>query len=509
LISIALLSLIAIQLIWLIDLFKEKKLELREKTRVAINNALARMEKAEDSKLIISNIDSLLSCENELTNSAKQNVKLIINRIKDDSINKQFVDSHFYRTINLKGNSSVSTTVIKMKDVNTKQVIIKSSSITSSNIEKKGADLQNLFIKMALQSSTNETPISKRFNSLMFDKFLKEELQNQGISPQPCFYISESQSSNSKKIFFKNSSVDSILVHEILLSMPLFGSYFFNGNLFIDIGYKTSSSYLMKQMAGLLTLSVLITLLVSFVMIYIFKRMTSQEKLNQLKSDFINNMSHELKTPIATISLAIDAINNPKVISNKDKVTNYTSIIKEENTKLNQHVEHILQMALLEKGKVSLNKKRCSLNEIINEAIKSNHLKLEALGATLNFTVNIENAMIIADDLALTNVVSNLIDNSLKYSKDNCIINIDLKRVEDDFVLTLSDNGIGIGKADLPFIFDKFYRVQSGNQHDVKGTGLGLSYVKSIIDLHGGSIEVISEIGKGSKFIIKLRANAA
>ena len=189
-------------------------------------------------------------------------------------------------------------------------------------------------------------------------------------------------------------------------------------------------------------------------------------------------------------------------------MSNYTAIIKEENKKLDQHVERVLQMALLEKGEMMLNKKNTDLIQVIQSAIKSNQLKTDFLKGTINFETSLERAIILGDEFGLLNVISNLVDNSLKYSEIPCLINIKITRDHENFIIEVKDNGIGMDKKELDHIFDKFYRVQRGNLHDIKGSGLGLSYVKSIVELHQGTIEVESEPRKGSTFIIKLKANA-
>jgi two-component system phosphate regulon sensor histidine kinase PhoR len=260
-------------------------------------------------------------------------------------------------------------------------------------------------------------------------------------------------------------------------------------------------------MVNILIISILLLIGIGFIFISLIKRMFNQERLLQLKNNFINNMTHELKTPIATISLAVDSINNPLVKNNEPKLKEYINIIKQENKKINQHVEKVLQMALLEKGDIALEKKSFDLVEIINLSIKNNKLKTASVKACITFESNLEKAITIGDEFSLLNVFNNLIDNALKYSTENCKIDIRLKKENQFYVISITDNGIGIDKTELSSIFDKFYRVQGGNLHDVKGSGLGLSYVRSIIELHSGSIEVNSEINKGSTFTIKLTSN--
>lgn len=218
-------------------------------------------------------------------------------------------------------------------------------------------------------------------------------------------------------------------------------------------------------------------------------------------------MTHELKTPIATISLAIDAINNNQVKSDEEKFKTYTAILKEENQKLNNHVERVLQMAMLDKGDLHLNKQEIDLVKIINSAIHTHKLQIEKQKAEVIFIHKLAEVYIVADELHLLTVFNNLLDNALKYSDKNCLIEIRLNLTIKNAIIAIKDNGIGIEHSVQKKIFDKFYRVQSGNIHDVKGFGLGLSYVKSIIESHHGVITLNSEKGKGSEFEIKLPVN--
>jgi two-component system phosphate regulon sensor histidine kinase PhoR len=212
-------------------------------------------------------------------------------------------------------------------------------------------------------------------------------------------------------------------------------------------------------------------------------------------------MTHELKTPIATISLAVDGISNPVIKNDETKFNKYTSILKEENKKLNDHVERVLQMALLEKGELILDKKSVGLRSLLESCISTRQLQIQNKKATVVLNAT-EEVTVNADEFHLQNAFTNLLDNALKYSGENCEIIISLNKQGD---IIFKDNGIGIDKIIQEKVFEKFYRAQGGNLHDVKGFGLGLSYVKSIIEAHGGTIELKSEKNKGSEFIIRLK----
>lgn len=234
------------------------------------------------------------------------------------------------------------------------------------------------------------------------------------------------------------------------------------------------------------------------------KTLLNQKKLSQIKSDFINNMTHEFKTPLATISLAVDALRSPKVQANPEKGAYFTNIIKEENIRMNKHVETILQAAFLEKQELNLNLSKVSVHEMVREVAGTFALQLQDKNGQIDFLLNASNDIISADDTHFRNMLSNLIDNAIKYSQDPVRIVISSHSTKNHFVMRIQDNGIGMNKESVKRIFEKFYRAHTGNLHNVKGFGLGMSYVKTVIDAHKGKIKVDSAIGKGTSFTIEV-----
>ena len=227
-----------------------------------------------------------------------------------------------------------------------------------------------------------------------------------------------------------------------------------------------------------------------------------QKKLSEMKNDFINNMTHEFKTPIATISLASDSITNPSVIGNPDKIRRFADIIRQENKRMNGQVEKVLQMAVIERGSINLNVSSIDLHDIIEQALGNITLQVERKEGTTNAILNAEKSIIEGDFNHISNIINNLLDNANKYSPEHPEITVSTQNVSNGVEMTISDKGIGMTKEAKKKIFEKFYRVHTGNVHDVKGFGLGLSYVKTMITAHKGSIDVRSELGKGSSFIV-------
>lgn len=229
-----------------------------------------------------------------------------------------------------------------------------------------------------------------------------------------------------------------------------------------------------------------------------------QKKLSEIKNDFINNMTHEFKTPLATISLAVDALRNEKVLESKEKLQYFSGVIKEENKRMNKQVETILQAALSDRQEIQLNLKPIHVHEVIHRALDNFSLQLQERNAHANLLLNAHHDVINADEVHFTNLISNLIDNAIKYSRENLVINITTHSSHKSLLVRVEDNGIGMNKETAKRIFEKFYRAHTGNVHNVKGFGLGLSYVKSIVDAHQGKIRVDSVQGKGTAFTIDI-----
>ena len=221
-----------------------------------------------------------------------------------------------------------------------------------------------------------------------------------------------------------------------------------------------------------------------------------------MKTDFINNMTHELKTPIATISLASEMLKDKMIGANEENRARYAGIIFEENKRLGNHVEKVLQIARLEKGEIQLNKTPVDVHQLITGLLNNFQLQVEENDGTLLTDFQCKEPWINVDEMHFSNVISNLLDNALKYNDKKPVIKVTTSDEKDGILFEISDNGIGLSKDDQKRVFEKFYRVQKGNLHDTKGFGLGLSYVKTIVDKHGGSIFVVSKPKEGSIFKI-------
>jgi two-component system phosphate regulon sensor histidine kinase PhoR len=262
--------------------------------------------------------------------------------------------------------------------------------------------------------------------------------------------------------------------------------------------------YLFKTLQWVLFGAFLFIITVLAAFLITIRSLIKQRKLSEIKSDFINNMTHELKTPLATISLAVDALKSNKVQADAGSVDYFSSIIKEENIRMNKHVETILQAALLEKKENVLNRQLVNINELIQGVIDSFKLQLDGKPSAVHTQFEAISSEIWIDEEYFLHVLSNLMDNAIKYAKTEIDIIIKTKTVSNKLIITVEDKGIGMTPDTVKHIFEKFYRAHSGNIHNVKGFGLGMSYVKWVIDLHKGKIHVTSELDKGTKVEISL-----
>ena len=261
---------------------------------------------------------------------------------------------------------------------------------------------------------------------------------------------------------------------------------------------------LFAQMRWMIVGAIFFTLMIISAFYITVSALLRQKKLSEIKNDFINNMTHELKTPLATISLAIDALKNEKVIQDRSKMDYFNGIIKEENKRMNKHVETILQAAVMDRQEIQLTKQPVQVNGLINEILGNYALQLQEKNGVVELQLNARRDLINADPVHFRNLISNLIDNAVKYSKENLVLKISTSNTNRNLIIRFEDNGIGMSKETVRRIFEKFYRAHTGNIHNVKGFGLGLSYVKTIIDAHNGKIKVDSTLGRGSTFTLEL-----
>jgi len=359
--------------------------------------------------------------------------------------------------------------------------------------------------------------ISERIDPQKLTQFIDEELKSHAINLP--YQYGVIQASDSNFIIINGnyvvgsvdeteaSHVDNPGLRSLFTSkyqVALYRSDIRNSPGWLKLHFPNKKGWLWYSILPTLLAAVLFTLLILICFSYTIHVILRQKKVSEMKTDFINNMTHEFKTPIATISLAADSIASPKVISDEGKINRFIGIIRQENKRMLQQVEKVLQMALIDKKDFDLKLAEVDVHEIIRQAVDHLSLQVHHREGNISTQLDAEMPVIQGDPTHLSNVIHNLLDNANKYSPDSPEIAISTLNVSGGIQINVEDKGIGMSKEDQKHIFDKFFRVHTGNLHDVKGFGLGLSYVKAITSAHQGSIDVKSEPGKGSKFSIYL-----
>lgn len=290
--------------------------------------------------------------------------------------------------------------------------------------------------------------------------------------------------------------------------VPPGGSFLENiaSNEILIVAIPNIKSVVFKELRWKIGTAILFTIIIFAAFFLTVNTMLRQKKLSEIKNDFINNMTHEFKTPLATISLAVDALKNEKVQADKDRLKYFSGIIKEENQRMHRQVETILKAALMEKQEVELLLNPVHAHQVIHDIAQNFTLQLEEKQGKIELELNATEDLIQADEVHFSNLINNLIDNAVKYAKQQVPPQIRIQSQSDKKKLTLifEDNGIGMSKETIRRIFEKFYRAHTGNLHNVKGFGLGLSYVKTMVEAHGGTIKAESMVGKGSTFTVEI-----
>ncbi len=298
-------------------------------------------------------------------------------------------------------------------------------------------------------------------------------------------------------VFDEYVSSEAIPVLDRLNNLPVWDE----SNYYFGVYFPSKSGYLLNRMQiWMFTTMVLLVVILFFgyAMFIILK----QKRLSEIQKDFISNMTHEFKTPISTIAVASEVLQQPDIVTEPKRLLNYATIIHKENKRLKGQVERVLQLASLENEKLHLNRSAISVHTIINDVIIS---LSPTIRGKINLVLQAKEDVIIGDDHHLTNVIYNLLDNAVKYSLDKLDIAVSTINIKEKLIVSIKDKGVGLSVDDTKHIFDKFFRANTGNRHDVKGFGIGLSYVKLIVNELGGSIKVESEIGKGSRFILTFK----
>ncbi len=363
-------------------------------------------------------------------------------------------------------------------------------------VQIKTRKLRNLTHQVVSEISTEDT------DSLDMEEIketVQAELNNRNITIDFEFAVL-----NDDTIQAISNEVDSLKLTNSLYQVRLFPDAIFDQNKKLALFFPGQNQYIYRSVSWLLFASFIFSMIILFTFALSIFFILKQKKISEMKSDFINNMTHEFKTPIATISVAADSISNAKVIGNPEQVNYFVGMIKKENTRMNRQVEDILTIARLDKEDFEFHWETVNIHQLIEDAIQSIILQVERRGGQIETKTDATNPMVTTDKNHCANLIYNLLDNANKYSPGKPQISVETKNTGKGVNISVSDKGVGMNKQVQSRIFERFYRQSSGNIHNVKGFGLGLSYVKAVLEANQGNISVQSEVGKGSRFEVFL-----
>lgn len=538
LVVIAMLALLVIQSFQTAQLYDRKSNQFKSKVITSLERISIRHEKAEDIRRYMHIVNHDFS--GQYKDILKEEFQSLLatqetTSIRDTSIleNGVFQDylvikgTSFDSISGLTAEHKVLTRDVKqMKDLLEKQShkIVNNNDTNAVSLQLDKRVLDQIFKKSkfindmmveAFRYNNSDQP-EQRIDIEFLDSIIKYEMELDKLPGDYQFMITN-ESGNSicfnlsdKKtpIHCKIQRYDIGLDTAKTLKTLLYPSNILDEDLTLHLFFPSKGSFLLKEMWGSMSISLLLMILIVIALVFMFKTILSQKKLSDLRSDFISNMTHEFKTPISTISLACQAMNDVDMNSNNSTNDSklYIKMIDEENHRLSLLVERILQSAVMDKGELKLKKELVGIDALLKNVIEKVKFRLDAGVGSIEVNIQPDvDFRVECDKMHVSNVISNLIDNAIKYSEEAPKIYVKLKKENDLIYLSVQDNGIGISKEHINKIFDKLYRVPTGNIHNVKGFGLGLSYVKVVSDLHNWNVSVKSIVGNGSIFTIILK----
>lgn len=499
--ALSFLSLLYLQVSYIEEMVKMRRGQFEENVNRSLVQAARNLELVETKKYLEKDV------------AATERAARLSEQLKQQQMNgggTSLTEHHQFSVTAPDGTqiSSFELKTIMERPANVPKVIIS----TGKNIPQTSRRLQEILkeryiyqramldeVVYNILRTSSDKPLKERVNFKQLDHFLKAELLNNGIDIPYHFSVTDR---DGKEVYrCSDYAYDS----EKIYSRLLFENDPPAKMGFVNIFFPTLDNYIFSSVRFMIP-SIIFTLVLLVTFIFTIYIIFRQKKLTEIKNDFINNMTHEFKTPISTISLAAQMLNDPAVGKSPAMFKHISGVINDETKRLRFQVEKVLQMSMFERQKATLKMKEVDANELINGVINIFRLKVEKYNGTLDAELNAEDPIVYVDEMHFTNVIFNLLDNAVKYKKPEGDLKLKVRTWNESGKLHISieDNGIGIKKENLKKIFDKFYRVHTGNLHDVKGFGLGLAYVKKIITDHKGTIRAESELNVGTRFIIVL-----
>jgi len=491
--AIAAFCLVAFQLFWIGEAKKIKEEGFNATVNSALDNVISRMEEDEVVFQVVNNISpgnayNFLNTKSGIRSLKKEQQLLNINLHDTTALSKGFP---------LIADPVIAEQLLtRLQDIDRQQreqVQYPEKIKLDDKLSYKKVLVDNIVEKMI----SVEVPIELRVSEGQLDSLIQKEFRNRGLTLAYEFSV---HSAGGELLFGSNRL--QLAENKDTYVRLLFPNDLLSERYFLSVAFPHKQGYIFLSMGVTLFTSVGLLVIVMGVFLSTLVIIMHQKKLSQMRSDFVNNMTHELKTPIATITLASEMLSDPNVPPEKKNYANLTGIIRAQTKRLSLLVERSLQLSMFEHGRLRLNVARCDFHALAGKVLDSFTLQANSMDAHIARAFNAAKAEIMVDEVHFSNIFSNLVDNALKYSKENPLIVVATRNTDGKLLIQVRDNGIGIPQEDLKHVFEQFYRVHTGNLHNVKGFGLGLSYVKQIVEQHGGQISVESELGKVTTFNI-------
>lgn len=498
--SLSLVGIIFIQGYWIKMAIDDKEEAFTYSIQQALNNVVKKIEQDEVDKYVAQIIflrenDSTLKLRDPLLHDF-----IFIQNNKDNresfAYDHGVLDEDYELPITTThpSNNNLDTNFLNTEKLDNNSYLVKAYEKLSELPE-----IERLMIEESFKSIIRQQSISERVSLPQIQKLIEEKLRKRELNLHFEFAIYNKNvlSKIHSKYFEPNETKE--------YRALLFGANSNDDSLYeLAVIFPQRERFVLSSIIEIASLSTVFMLIIIAVFIITLNQLVTQRRISEIKTDFINNMTHEFKTPIATMNLVLDTLKSPIALNNPDKVMHYVKILKQENKRMLAQVENILQISRLEKGNLQLEREPLDVHDLITNAITHVQVMLNERGGVIHTHFLADNSDISANESHLTNVFINVIENAIKYSPEAPIIDIYTENIKNRILIRIKDKGQGMSKQGAKYIFDKFYREHTGDLHNVKGHGLGLAYVKSIVEYHQGTIYVESDKGKGSTFFIKL-----
>ena len=512
LMSLSLIGIIVVQLYWISSSLEQSEEQFKYHVQQVIGNVAEKIN-SEELKTFIADYKKIKDSTGREPDTSV--LKEILFFEKDVKTNETIIYTNTIIAENYGVNGSFfdkNADSIKIRNIvaNRKTEIFNGSFIDNSNLQfnrTPDQTIQKVGSLTALDKANFEVmfkdivamrSLQDRITNEKLAQYLKQELDNYGVkTPFEYGIYSNGLATKIRSAKFKYDK-------DLTYGIPVFKDNEGATQYQLLVSFPQKSKFLFSSLLGITLISLLFTLVIIITYSSALNQLIKQKQISEIKTDFINNMTHEFKTPIATINLALDAIKNPKIIEDKEKVQRYLQMIKDENKRMHAQVENVLRISKLEKNELDISKEPANVVEVLENAIEHISLIVEDRNGTVRTHFNATRTTILLNEVHFTNVLVNMLDNAIKYSPNEPLIDVYTENVKDFILIKIQDQGTGMSKIAQKRVFEKFYREHTGDLHNVKGHGLGLAYVKQIIDDHNGQITVESEKGKGSTFTLKM-----